>query len=693
MKLKKAQIINFRRLENVLIDLDSKETLFVGPNNSGKTSATSVFRCFLGKRDFSIHDFPLKRLEDFDNWNPNEKAEQLPEIELNLWFSLDPAKAPYAKASTLITRLEGNVDEVGIGCTFKAVEPDSLWHDYDKIFPMDDEGNRKQPISQFLKTEGRLKKYFRIHYSSLNQDSEDQQKNDLSPKDGKQALQSLLRIDFVDAQRNLQDDELTNRGSRLSAAFTSFYRANLEQAEAGEDTVQIVENYNNDLTNHYGNIFDSLMSLLQNLGVPSATERKLKIVSALQAQEVLKGTIDLVYTETGANHSLPEEYNGLGFKNLILMALQVRDYQLQWATTEENRPLCHIIFIEEPEVHLHVQVQQTFISNMWSILNDLSQDNQITPQLVVTTHSSHILNTIDFEKVRYFRRSQRNGNTGYSNSILPISEVYNLRDFKISEQPEGNNIFTKAEALAFLKKYMTLTHCDLLFADAAVLIEGTAERLLLPAMIKKEQPTLNASYLTILEVGGAYAHIFSELLSFLKIPYLIIADLDSVKLDPDSGKKKACCADESDAETSNAVLKFYFPSQIKIQDLKSLDSNEKIQDNGNLFVTFQQPVKETYKNLNIDLYARTFEEALIFENLSVCGKEGFLRSIDLPEEADKINKAIFTKVHSSSFKKTEFALGTLAEKSWTTPKYICEGLKWLSDRLKANTNTDDPNET
>lgn len=691
MKLKKAEILNFRRLEYVAIDFDSEETLFVGPNNSGKTSATSVFRCFLGKRDFSIHDFPLKRLEDFDNWNPNEEAGQLPEIELNLWFSLDPAKVPFAKVSTLITSLEGNVDEVGIGCTFKAVEPDLLWHDYNKIFPIDNAGNRKQPISQFLKTEGRLKKYFRIHYSSLNQDCEDQQKNDLSTKDGKQALQSLLRVDFVDAQRNLQDDELTNRGSRLSAAFASFYRANLEQAEASEDTVQIVENYNDELTNHYRIIFDSIMNMLQNLGVPSATERKLKIVSALQPQEVLKGTIDLVYTEADANHSLPEEYNGLGFKNLILMALQIRDFQLQWDTTEENRPLCHIIFIEEPEVHLHVQVQQTFINNMWSILDNLSQDDQITPQLVVTTHSSHILNTIDFEKVRYFRRSQRNGNTGYSSS----SEVYNLRDFQISEEPEGNNIITKAERLVFLKKYMALTHCDLLFADAAVLIEGTAERLLLPAMIKKEQPTLNASYLTILEVGGAYAHIFSELLSFLKIPYLIITDLDSVKLDPGTGKKKACCAGELDAETSNAVLKFYFSPQKRIQDLKSLDSNARTLDDGNLFVTFQQPINANYKNKNIELYARTFEEALIFENLSACGKGVFLHSIVLPKEADEINKAIFTKVHSNNFKKTEFALATLAvtETSWTTPKYICEGLKWLSDRLEANTNTDYPSET
>lgn len=48
MKVSSVAIRNFRRLENVQIDIEEKESIFVGPNNSGKTSATAVFRCFLG---------------------------------------------------------------------------------------------------------------------------------------------------------------------------------------------------------------------------------------------------------------------------------------------------------------------------------------------------------------------------------------------------------------------------------------------------------------------------------------------------------------------------------------------------------------------------------------------------------------------------------------------------------------------
>lgn len=51
MKISNIAIRNFRRLENVQIDIEERESIFVGPNNSGKTSATAIFRCFLGDKN------------------------------------------------------------------------------------------------------------------------------------------------------------------------------------------------------------------------------------------------------------------------------------------------------------------------------------------------------------------------------------------------------------------------------------------------------------------------------------------------------------------------------------------------------------------------------------------------------------------------------------------------------------------
>ena len=80
----------------------------------------------------------------------------------------------------------------------------------------------------------------------------------------------------------------------------------------------------------------------------------------------------------------------------------------------------------------------------------------------------------------------------------------------------------------FLARYLKLTHCDLFFADAAVLVEGNVERLLLPQMIAKVAPQLQSVYLSILEIGGAFGHRFRTLIEYLGITALIVTDIDSV---------------------------------------------------------------------------------------------------------------------------------------------------------------------
>lgn len=200
---------------------------------------------------------------------------------------------------------------------------------------------------------------------------------------------------------------------------------------------------------------------------------------------------------------------------------------------KEERPLCQLIFIEEPEVHLHPQVQQTFIRQIRNVMKKISEDvgdSGYVQQLVVTTHSSHIIAEANLEFIRYFRRTKTQHST--KTSTLVASEVLSLANFN----PEG----AEPDNLEFLRKYITLTHCDLFFADAAILVEGTVERLLMPMMIENEAAELKPTYLTVLELGGAYAHRFVQLLKFINLPTLIVTDLDSV--DP-TDHNSTCRAD------------------------------------------------------------------------------------------------------------------------------------------------------
>jgi hypothetical protein len=384
------------------------------------------------------------------------------------------------------------------------------------------------------------------------------------------------------------------------------------------------------------------------------------------------------------------------------MAIQVSHFYAQWIATEVDRPLCQLIFIEEPEVHLHAQVQQVFISNIYKILSETAEETgeaYIPPQLVISTHSSHVVDTVDFEKVRYFRRCPLMLEEGDPDAPLVASKILNLKNFQADPDPyielanaEGLTSDEQAALkkeieyksrqanLNFLKKYMKLTHCDLFFADAVVLVEGTVEKILMGQMIQLSASQLENCYITVLEVGGAYAHKFSSLMKFLGIPFVVITDIDTVDA---TDARKACPACQLGSKTSNAALKFFLGTKER-DELVRLDRQRQIVENNQGFVTFQRPVTVKLNGISNELHGRTLEETFVYENISFfrdtkpsVGYE-FAQGMDL----DTISEETYKTIVSKTFKKTEFALGVVAETGWDTPRYIADGLHWLVEKLK-----------
>jgi hypothetical protein len=436
------------------------------------------------------------------------------------------------------------------------------------------------------------------------------------------------------------------------------------------------------------------------LGVPSAHDRTLRLVSSLTPEDALRGGTELYYEDAALKHRLPEAYNGLGFKNLVYMAIQVSHFRVQWMSTEDNRPLCQLIFIEEPEVHLHAQVQQVFITNIYKILNEIAGDKGesfVPPQLVISTHSSHVVDTVNFEKVRYFRRCPLKLNEVDPAAPLLASKVLNLNHFRaeadrdveltdaelkgLSVEQRALLLEQKAEAtrlatLNFLKKYMKLTHCDLFFADAAVLVEGTVEKLLMAQMIEKAAPELKSRYITVLEVGGAYAHKFASFMAFLGLPYVVITDIDTVEA---KDARKACSADTVGSNTSNAALKFFFGARER-DKIIAIDPKDQVLQDGRCFVSFQRPVKTKLEGVDIELHGRTLEETFVYENLDLFRSKKIVVGFEFAQGKDRGAVALETydTVRSDNFKKTEFALGVAAGAGWVTPSYIVDGLTWLA---------------
>jgi len=535
-------------------------------------------------------------------------------------------------------------------------------------------------------------------------------------------LKSLIHIDTLGAQRHLADPnpEAGGRSEDLSKRLSRFYKRNLDQKQDDHMALKALFESEQALNVHLDGVFKPTLDRLAKLGYPGINNPRLKIMSALDPAHVMSQDARVHYQIGDGEDAatLPDSYNGLGFKNLIYMVVEILDAQARWATME-NRPPLHLIFVEEPEAHLHAQLQQVFIRNVLELLNIAGDDGSIFgSQMVITTHSPHILYERGFKPIRYFRR-KKIGNE-------QLTEVLNLSAFYLAQQGDRD----------FLERYLKLTHCDLFFSDAAILVEGNVERLLMPVMIRKVAKTLRSASLCILEVGGAFGHRFQSLIEFLGLTTLIVTDIDSVELvapeavgavdgdeveefevpaDAEEGiavkaqddgqnpaaepvapppKKKygrACLPAALGAATSNQTLIKWLPGKLTIEDLRNASATDKthdLEDGAKVRVAYQTERAVTWNGSTENLCGRTLEEDFGLENpewsqaearktLGLIVKEG---ALDPSALAEGLNQ----KISRKSFDKTKFALAVLTENedAWHVPTYIRDGLVWLKDEVR-----------
>lgn len=225
-------------------------------------------------------------------------------------------------------------------------------------------------------------------------------------------------------------------------------------------------------------------------------------------------------------------------------------------------------------------------------------------------------------------------------------------------------------ALKFLAQYLTLSRCDLFFCDKAILIEGAVERLLLPKMIEKAAAAgagdLTSTYLAVVEVGGAYAHLFKELLHFIEVPTLVVTDLDSI------GANKKKCKVADGVSTSNATLRSWKPGKTALGELLGATDDQKT----------DKVARIAYQVSEGGLLpcARSFEEAFIYANADwlLQEKAKLIGSGDCLE--GDTAEALRNNAFGIVVPKVDFALDLFVNPGWNTPKYIADGLKWLAEQ-------------
>ena len=661
MKIKQVAIKNFRLLQDTSIGLEDRTTLIVGRNNSGKTSIAELFRRLLGDKppSFKLEDFSLGRHEDFwtaflafrEGQPPEVVCGHLPSISIVIDIAYDVAAADLGPLSECIIDLDTNCTFARLKYAF-APRIEATATLFGGIAPPES-GSLADRSSVFRAIGARLTTSYVSTIEAIDPNDPTNTKSlDLK------TLASVIRFNFINAQRGLDDDTHRERdvlGKAVEALFQSALtnpRDPLRRTTA-EELRTAVEDIQVDLHTGFNQKLTSLLPAFSLFGYPGLADPGLVTETSFDVERLLNDHTKVRYK--GANGvTLPETYNGLGVRNLVLILLQLLRFFREYQSIPDSGGV-HLVFIEEPEAHLHPQMQEVFIRQLDHIVAAFVaqlNDNRPWPvQFVLTTHSPHMANECRFEAMRYFL--SKSDNHGFRRSV-----VKDLRS-GIGGTPKADR--------EFLHQFLTLTRCDLFFADKAVLVEGTSERLLLPSMIKKidavdpSAPQLGSQYLTVLEVGGAYAHLFLTLLKFLELKTLIVTDIDSVKKNVNNRRETSLVADGE--FTSNACIKAWFEADISPADLIAKPATEKTVQG--LRLAYQIPEADGGP------CGRSFEDAFVLANPALFNLgPGDLAKLAFDFAADQ--------------KKSTFALTyAIQTPNWNTPKYIAEGLRWLAETYPA----------
>ncbi|MER7624371.1 AAA family ATPase [Streptomyces sp. NPDC126503] len=679
----KVEVKNFRLLRNVSVTFDEDVTVCVGRNNTGKTSLAEILSRFLrpGEITLRLEDFStdsyVEFAEAYRKFSAGDEAgarELLPEISTKVFLSYDSGSGEYGNLGPLIVDLDPECAQAIVTIRY-ALKPGAM-KDFYRDAPTTLSGEWGEPFLLSLIGPRIPHLYERTAIAVDPTDATNFR--DISMTDVARAI----KVDFVKAQRGL-DDEKDRPKDQIGKILESLFMVAAKADDGSilkdfaDSTENALEEIVEKLNAHLQEMYSKMAPTVSDFGYPGLGNRNFSTRTTLDSKRLLSNFTSIKYPGS-AGVELPESYSGLGSRNLLLILLTLFSYYREYSA-RGSRSSVHLVFIEEPEAHLHPQMQEIFIHQLGVFKKKFpvadGEEQSWNAQFLVTTHSAHIANRAGFPAIRYFRLNESDdSHEANSSSVLNLAEAPGVdKDF--------------------LHKYLTLTRADLFFADKAILIEGTTERIFIPAAIaefdeirqKKGGPNLSSQYVSIMEVGGAHAHIFYPFLDFLGLQTLVITDMDPAKAGSSSQRLEACCFHEGTATTNEAIKKWFGEAKLSPSDLLK-NAEHGVPVIGMRGLAYQIP--ET----TIDgPCGRTFEDAFILANPAKFGlsngetKPTSQSELDAREEAKK-------------YKKSDFALTfAIEQQDWKIPRYIERGLEWLLDQAPSaeydeatSTVTEDP---
>ena len=474
MYLAELSIKNFRKLRDAKLKFQPGLNVLVGPNNVGKSAVVDALRTLLAG-----HEEPYPRLDISDRHRPHEGE---PEGDISFHF---------------IFKDLSHEDEADFIAALKP-SPDKTMEAHIHVRYTDPE-----QTGRF-----RVKRWCGDHQDiALTSDMMENLRGVyMQPlRDAAQGLRPSRNSQLARLLHLLTDEP----GREAINVALKALDEQLQESEAIKSTHAAIS------TRHDSMMGQQLAQML-SVGLSATDFQRLSARLSLTAE------------------SMEIEQNGLGFNNLIFMAVVLSEL------AKNPDAAYRSLIVEEPEAHLHPHLQRVLLSYLAGIP---TKEGEKPVQLFVTSHSPNFASNSKLESLVCLVESEAG------------VETFFPRDIKFAKGKREK-----------LERYLDVTRAELFFARRVMFVEGAAELMLVDALAKVMGFDLREYGISLISVEGlnfdSFLPLFGE--KGLRIPVSVVTDADPFEAEE---LQEEAEADLTDAELHEELLaEAAFLDEVDAQD-------------------------------------------------------------------------------------------------------------------------------